>query len=443
MFKSTIGNTQDALDFQWQSKPKQPGETYSGLGNTYGNQALLRMGRTARIPSVTPLRPSQGIMLQRKSVCDQTSEKKIEGGVQPKLASGSPADSLEQEADRVAVRVLLSLDQPIAVSSVNNSQVQRKCTECEVEDKKLRRKENEIGIETSSSVVPPVVHEVLGALGQSLDPATRDFFEPRLGYDFSQVRVHTNEKAAESARAVNALAYTVGNNVVFDRGRYLPETPQGRNLLAHELTHVTQQRCGLGAVLQKATKEVGAEELSEQESKTTEIETTGGENADQLEVKPTKTPKCTRDIFAEGTCANLVAGSRFICCDPENGIKREGQKTDIEKKPCPSEKFTPIFTCDNNCKNALSNGCSDTDNWMALPNNQFTKSQCGDTWTICANGKQTTGYVRDHSVTQTNFEVSPKIQNDLGIKVGTTFKGSIYQPTASQKIIDKDSCCKV
>lgn len=89
--------------------------------------------------------------------------------------------------------------------------------------------------------VPPIVHEVLGSSGQPLDAVTRAFMEPRFGHDFSQVRVHTDARAAESARAVNALAYTVGRDVVFGAGEYKPGTSDGRRLLAHELTHVMQQ----------------------------------------------------------------------------------------------------------------------------------------------------------------------------------------------------------
>lgn len=89
--------------------------------------------------------------------------------------------------------------------------------------------------------VPPIVHEVLRSSGQPLDPATRTFMEPRFGRDFSGVRVHTDGKAAQSAQSVNALAYTVGQDVVFGNGQYTPETDQGRRLLAHELTHVMQQ----------------------------------------------------------------------------------------------------------------------------------------------------------------------------------------------------------
>ncbi|MCH7936983.1 MAG: DUF4157 domain-containing protein, partial [Proteobacteria bacterium] len=65
--------------------------------------------------------------------------------------------------------------------------------------------------------------------------------ESRLDYDFSQVRVHTDSPAAESSRAIDALAYTVGQNVVFGAGQYAPKTSEGKQLLAHELTHVVQQ----------------------------------------------------------------------------------------------------------------------------------------------------------------------------------------------------------
>jgi hypothetical protein len=93
--------------------------------------------------------------------------------------------------------------------------------------------------------VPPVVDAVLRTAGQPLDAATLGYFEPRFGHDFSGVRVHADPAAGLSARAVNALAYTVGADVVFDRDRYAPATPKGRSLLAHELAHVVQQSDGV------------------------------------------------------------------------------------------------------------------------------------------------------------------------------------------------------
>jgi hypothetical protein len=76
---------------------------------------------------------------------------------------------------------------------------------------------------------------------QPLSSSVRAFFEPRFGHDFSQVRVHTDAKATESVRAVNARAFTVGRDLVFGAGQYALETAAGQRLLAHELTHVVQQ----------------------------------------------------------------------------------------------------------------------------------------------------------------------------------------------------------
>lgn len=86
--------------------------------------------------------------------------------------------------------------------------------------------------------VPPIVYEVLSSAGQLLEAGTRALMEPRFGHDFSQTRVYTDGRAAKSAQAVNALAYTVGRDVVFETGQYLLQTSIGRHLLAHELTHV-------------------------------------------------------------------------------------------------------------------------------------------------------------------------------------------------------------
>src|SRR6185295_5081690 len=112
------------------------------------------------------------------------------------------------------------------------------CDECRKKNSPLQR--SKLAGRTSGAV-PPIVHDVLRSSGQPLDPATRTFMEPRFGHDFSGVRVHSDARAAESAQAVDALAYTVGHRVVFGAGRYTPETSDGRRLLAHELTHVVQQ----------------------------------------------------------------------------------------------------------------------------------------------------------------------------------------------------------
>jgi len=92
---------------------------------------------------------------------------------------------------------------------------------------------------------PSLVKDVVGSGGGSpLDRDTRGFMESRLGADFSDVRVHTDATASESARSVQAHAYTVGDDVVFQSGKYAPESDSGKRMLAHELTHVVQQRSG-------------------------------------------------------------------------------------------------------------------------------------------------------------------------------------------------------
>jgi hypothetical protein len=93
----------------------------------------------------------------------------------------------------------------------------------------------------ASSAAPAIVHEVLSEPGKPLDASTRAFFEPRFGWDFSQVRVHTDARAAASAKAVAARAYTVGNHIVFRNDEFNRSGVEGRTLLAHELAHVVQQ----------------------------------------------------------------------------------------------------------------------------------------------------------------------------------------------------------
>ena len=177
------------------------------------------------------------------------------------------------------------------------------CVECSKDNLSLQRATRKPKLETpNSGAVPPIVHEVLRSPGQPLDSATRAFMEsrfghdfsqarvnsgmpmaysnltmndpgdeyereadkvvkqalegtpsrtekkiqPPFGYDFSQVHIHTDVKAAESAQAINALAYTVGRDIVFGAGQYSPHSTQGRRLLTHELAHVVQQGKSFG-----------------------------------------------------------------------------------------------------------------------------------------------------------------------------------------------------
>jgi len=172
-------------------------------------------------------------------------------GIQAKLKIGQPGDVYEQEADRVAD----------AVMRMPEPQLRRQPEEEEdlIQTKPLvnqitpfvQRQVEEGGeilqTEKRGGTTPEVTRNLESSInalkggGQPLAESTRNFFEPRFGYNFSDVRVHTDAKAGESAQAVNALAYTVGRDIVFGAGQYAPMTSEGQQLLAHELTHTIQQ----------------------------------------------------------------------------------------------------------------------------------------------------------------------------------------------------------
>src|SRR5690606_33279225 len=157
---------------------------------------------------------------------------------QPKLTVGPVNDVYEQEADAVADRVMRMEDSDHVQPKHNISSVQRKCAECEEEERAQRK-----GNGQTTGEAPSIVSDVVNSGGgKNLDNNTRSFMEKRFGYDFSHVKIHDDTVAAKSAQSINALAYTSGNNIVFNQGQYSPETNSGRKLLAHELTHVVQQR---------------------------------------------------------------------------------------------------------------------------------------------------------------------------------------------------------
>ncbi|MEP6844392.1 MAG: DUF4157 domain-containing protein [Panacibacter sp.] len=160
--------------------------------------------------------------------------------IQPKLTINNPNDAYEQEADAVADKVMRMENPSIQTKPMAISSLQRKCAHCEEEEKKMQRKETNMQETTADSSLENYVGN-LSSSGQQLPNEVRSFYEPRFGYDFSNVKVHTNTVAAKSAQSINALAYTSGNNIVFNNGQYAPQTDSGKRLLGHELTHVVQQ----------------------------------------------------------------------------------------------------------------------------------------------------------------------------------------------------------
>lgn len=213
--------------------------------------------------------------------------------IQTKLTIGQPNDRYEQEADRVADQVMhmpapelkrqtepedeeeLLQSKPVGESITSLVQrmqdpeeedrelqtkliggyvdphIQRLCPEC---DEQMQRQstdesEEEDRIQArqqsdNSTGIPQDLESNINSLkggGQPLSQTTRAYFEPRFGYDFSKVRVHADNHAADVARSVNARAFTLGDDIVFGAGQYTPENGNGQHLLAHELTHVVQQ----------------------------------------------------------------------------------------------------------------------------------------------------------------------------------------------------------
>jgi hypothetical protein len=179
-------------------------------------------------PSFTPV---QAGILQRKCACGNhtiaggecTACAKNKSGFQRKLAIGASHDPLEQEADRVTDQVTAAS----AHSAVSGAPpyIQRYAGQATE------------GTETA----PASVDRVLASLGRPMEPVLRQDMEQRFGRDFSQVRVHSGTAAEQSARDVNAHAYTVGHKIVFGAGQFAPGTHEGRRLIAHELTHFLQQ----------------------------------------------------------------------------------------------------------------------------------------------------------------------------------------------------------
>lgn len=136
------------------------------------------------------------------------------------------------------------------------------CESCKKKRLKLQRSAIKQDVPNAA---PPIVHEVLRSPGQPLDDDIRRLMESRFGQDFNHVRVHTDAKATESARTMEARAYTIGQDIAFGAGWYAPHTSMGQNLLIHEITHVVQQRSA--PVLPGASIAVGpSDDAYEQEA---------------------------------------------------------------------------------------------------------------------------------------------------------------------------------
>jgi hypothetical protein len=187
--------------------------------------------------------PGHGRRLERKCACGGKAEptgecegcrrKRLAGpatrSLPGRLSISAPGDAFEVEANRAAQAI--GAGQPAAgLSRLGESAAQP----------------------NEHNFAPAIVDEVLASDGQKLGQPLRGLMETRFGHDFSRVRVHTDARASASAQAVDAIAYTVGHNIAFRAGAYAPWTSRGQRLIAHELSHVVQQR-GAPRMIQRET----------------------------------------------------------------------------------------------------------------------------------------------------------------------------------------------
>src|SRR5258705_1152162 len=225
------------------------------------------------------------------------------------------------------------------------------CSEC-CKKKSLLQGKAARGEEVNE--VPAMVHQVLRSTGQPLDSATRAYMEPRFGYDFSRVRVHADSSATESARAVNAQAYTVGRDVVFGPGQFAPRTSVGQQLLAHELTHVVQQG-GMdhgGSVAGIASESSAAEQNADSIAAAVTAGGTASAIAAPANVMHRRaepylkkitvhlTPPQTADLEWQGTPPSTAPGSDHFTVSTGKGYSNPGDDPGTCTRDCCSDPDT-------------------------------------------------------------------------------------------------------
>lgn len=188
--------------------------------------------------------------------------------IQAALTVSAPGDRYEREADETARRVMrmeapaIARTAPPAIQRLGAgfqqelavNQLQRACTDCDEEELQRKAAPGGAGVGTDHELhqVEAKVDAICG--GQPLSREQRAFFEPRFGVDFGRVRIYANGSADAAARGVDALAFTRGSDIAFRGGQYRPDTFAGRQLLAHELTHVVQQGAAPGIQTRSANE---------------------------------------------------------------------------------------------------------------------------------------------------------------------------------------------
>ncbi len=212
--------------------------------------------------------PQSPLTQLQRNLDNQAMQRMFNTGViQAKLTISQPNDKYEQEADRVAGQIMRMPEDTVVSSQLSgvsseDEYIQRMCSECkeeeeeiqtkplmqrlpveeeELQPKRIQKKGGNEPVEASSDTESNI-NQSRGS-GRHLPSDTRSFMESRFGTDFNNVKVHSDSTAIQMNKEVNSQAFTVGNNIYFNSGRYDPGSSSGKQLLAHELTHVVQQGC--------------------------------------------------------------------------------------------------------------------------------------------------------------------------------------------------------
>ncbi len=266
------------------------------------------------------------------------------GIIQPKLKISQTGDEIEEEADKVVGQIMRMPTSDSIVQMISNKEegIGRKCDACEMkEDKEEDEKQLRISPKPSTTStlegneeITNEVNNVLSSGGSSLDASIREFMEPRFGYDFSNVKIHTGESAARSVRSVNALAYTVGNDIVFDEGKYMPGAMEGTRLLAHELAHIVQQGPTVDRRNGELTVEVSSSPFEEEAEQAAEYATMGGKATVSHILPNASAVRMQRAehgtyVSTKGDSLYLNAGAEFYRTWGHPNVKRVSTMADV------------------------------------------------------------------------------------------------------------------
>lgn len=251
---------EESHPIQTKLKVNTPGDAFEQEADRVADQVVGMSapphGATAPLP-VTPIATS---LAQRKSI--ESASSPVSFAAQKSRGRAPPAPASNPDHVRGSSRLPL-LQRKCACSGGVS------CSQCEDEQETLVQRKAAPGPEDKSTAGPETLPQNLG-FGRPLDDRTCLFMESRFGSDFTQVRIHDGPKAASAAHSVNALAYTVGSDIVFGDGQYSPSTADGKKLLAHELTHVLQQSGGSANTLQRKESDLG--------DRTSDSKTEGGDS---------------------------------------------------------------------------------------------------------------------------------------------------------------------